>query len=332
MEGRGNETCIRVACVMFMPHIIVSASKTNPVVNGTLLEFFEAVGRTIGRCMQYISEPTNEGGILLPNGTWTGAVGLIQREEADVTMMLIISMERATAFEFSDFLYIEEHTAGYKRPIVGSDISGFIKPFSPWVWIVIGVAVVGVLFSLSLLSVAQRNVHHTRDRRGYDVPSTCLQEKKEKECDMEDTNVGPVRNAVLWTLCALIAQAVHLQPPKGRLKVLTGLWLLLSLTLVTVYRSNLKAMLILPKIDLPFNNVEELSFSGLPLWVSLNSVLHETAMLWSYWTRCLSVTFATPWNGAGLNCLKDGPYYNGHTWKAGIYAVSRGVALDRKRR
>ncbi|KAK8389338.1 hypothetical protein O3P69_008818 [Scylla paramamosain] len=31
-------------------------------------------------------------------------------------------------------------------------------------------------------------------------------------------------------------------------------------------RSNLKAMLILPKIDLPFNNVEELSFSGLPLY------------------------------------------------------------------
>ena len=54
-------------------------------------------------------------------------------QEADLTMMLVLSLERATAFEFSDFLYIEEHTAGYKRPVVESDIRGFIQPFTPWV-------------------------------------------------------------------------------------------------------------------------------------------------------------------------------------------------------
>lgn len=73
--------------------------------------------------------------------------------------------------------------------------------------------------------------------------------------------------------------AVPLQPPKGALRILTSLWLLLSFILCTVYRSNLKAMLILPNIQLPFDNIDELSYSNLPVWLSLNSILHENAMV-----------------------------------------------------
>lgn len=71
--------------------------------------------------------------------------------------------------------------------------------------------------------------------------------------------------------------AVSLRPPRGVVKGVTGLWLLLSLTLASVYRGNLKAMLILPSLSLPFNSLEELSSSGLPVWVPLDSVLHLTA-------------------------------------------------------
>lgn len=43
---------------------------------------------------------------------------------------------------------------------------------------------------------------------------------------------------------------------------MTSLWLLTSFVLATVYRSNLKAMLILPSFNIPFNNPEELVASG----------------------------------------------------------------------
>ncbi|MPD06080.1 hypothetical protein E2C01_101863 [Portunus trituberculatus] len=39
---------------------------------------------------------------------------------------------------------------------------------------------------------------------------------------------------------------------------MAGAWMLISFVLATIYRSNLKAMLILPYINLPFNSVEEL--------------------------------------------------------------------------
>ncbi|MPC50291.1 Glutamate receptor ionotropic, delta-2 [Portunus trituberculatus] len=75
------------------------------------------------------------------------------------------------------------------------------------------------------------------------------------------------------------AQAtLPLTPPRGVVRILTGLWLLLALILVTVYRSNLKAMLILPKINLPFDNLDQLTHTEIPVWVSLNSMLHAAAV------------------------------------------------------
>lgn len=73
------------------------------------------------------------------------------------------------------------------------------------------------------------------------------------------------------------SSAVPLRPPAGVVRLVTGLWLLLALILVTVYRSNLKAMLILPKVTLPFDNLAELVQTDLPVWVATGSVLHDAA-------------------------------------------------------
>lgn len=73
--------------------------------------------------------------------------------------------------------------------------------------------------------------------------------------------------------------ALPLRTPRGVVRVLTGVWLLLALILVTVYRSNLKAMLILPKLNLPFDSLEELSNTRIPVWVSLDSILHVAALV-----------------------------------------------------
>ncbi|KAK3891584.1 hypothetical protein Pcinc_004531 [Petrolisthes cinctipes] len=48
-------------------------------------------------------------------------------------------------------------------------------------------------------------------------------------------------------------------PRGGRVRLVGGLWLLVSFVIATVYRSNLKAMLILPKIQLPFTTFEQLA-------------------------------------------------------------------------
>lgn len=61
--------------------------------------------------------------------------------------------------------------------------------------------------------------------------------------------------------------------------MLAGVWLLLTLVFSTVYRSNLKAMLILPRLQLPFNTLEELIASGIPCFVVPDTVLYGKIMV-----------------------------------------------------
>ncbi|XP_068250872.1 uncharacterized protein [Palaemon carinicauda] len=58
-------------------------------------------------------------------------------------------------------------------------------------------------------------------------------------------------------------------------RILGGVWMLASLVLASVYKSNLKAMLILPNINLPFDNLQELAESNLPICTNPGSMFHQ---------------------------------------------------------
>ncbi|XP_064098726.1 uncharacterized protein LOC135209919 [Macrobrachium nipponense] len=83
-----------------------------------------------------------------------------------------------------------------------------------------------------------------------------------------------MHDAGMWTLATLLSQPSTQTPSGGCLRVLSTVWLMMSFILVTVYRSNLKAMLILPKVVLPFDNLEQLAETNLRVWTPVGSVLH----------------------------------------------------------
>lgn len=68
-------------------------------------------------------------------------------------------------------------------------------------------------------------------------------------------------------------------PSGNAARLIAGTWLLMSFILGVVYRSNLKAMLIIPKVNLPFNNVEELVKSGIPTGVVEGISMHHDIMV-----------------------------------------------------
>ncbi|XP_069982124.1 glutamate receptor 4-like [Penaeus vannamei] len=81
-----------------------------------------------------------------------------------------------------------------------------------------------------------------------------------------------------------VEHGAHLHSPARRVpfgdsvRIVSGLWLLVCLILASVYRSNLKAMLILPKVTVPFDSLEQLVKTDLPVWVAPQSVLYNVAM------------------------------------------------------
>ncbi|KAK4328431.1 hypothetical protein Pmani_001179 [Petrolisthes manimaculis] len=225
--------------------------------------------------------------------------------------------------EISEIIFIDEHGAAYKRPSEQSDIVGFVKPFTPLVWVLVLVLLLMVLVAFSLLSFTQHSLAilptpTTRNHGvgGGEVMLDGSTGKQEPNPPKHNIN----RDAVIWTVCSLLAQSVPLKPPRGVVKSVTGLWLLLSLILASVYRSNLKAMLILPKVTLPFNNLEELVNAGLPVWTSLDSLMHR------------SVYFADP-NSllGGLNrTIYNVGQPNNTTWGAlGLIEGAHAIAIPR---
>lgn len=64
--------------------------------------------------------------------------------------------------------------------------------------------------------------------------------------------------------------------PKGNPgRMMAGIWLMTALILTNVYRSNLKAMLIMPRIALPFNSLKELSESNIIMYVTKGNYFHD---------------------------------------------------------
>lgn len=50
-----------------------------------------------------------------------------------MTSYVLAAPSRYQYLAASDFLYIEDHSAGYKRPVIQPDVAGFIKPYTPLV-------------------------------------------------------------------------------------------------------------------------------------------------------------------------------------------------------
>ncbi|XP_042863284.1 uncharacterized protein LOC122247771 [Penaeus japonicus] len=105
--------------------------------------------------------------------------------------------------------------------------------------------------------------------------------KHDKEGRMDAESHALVRTSsftsgyIFLTMTLFLAQSIPRVPTEDFVRVVIALWLFGSLILNTVYRSNLKAMLILPKVNLPFDNVEELADTGLPIRVPVRSILHK---------------------------------------------------------
>lgn len=80
-------------------------------------------------------------------------------------------------------------------------------------------------------------------------------------------------NAEIFLLIVLMAiiTGVLWNPVGGLTRYIGGLWLLTALLLDTMYRSNLKAMLTIQRANIPFNNVEELADSNIPIAIYKDS-------------------------------------------------------------
>ncbi|XP_037803396.1 glutamate receptor-like [Penaeus monodon] len=238
----------------WMPHTIIIGSKPPYKVVGSLVEVMSIVAEKLGVCVEYVVPEDRIFGTKAANGSWSGVMGLVVREEVDMTGA-VLSQEagRSEAVDFSIPLYMDAQRIIYKSPVLTSDIAGFIKPYSGLMWSMLVASMVLLITGIFLVQA----IHNKAARGRQNV----------------ERSFGTVWQSCQWILGAALAQSMVHVPSGTAVRVLWGMWLLAALIVGSVYRSNLKAMLILPKLRLPFDNVNELTQTDIPCLVPAGSAL-----------------------------------------------------------
>ncbi|XP_069974766.1 glutamate receptor 4 [Penaeus vannamei] len=101
----------------------------------------------------------------------------------------------------------------------------------------------------------------------------------EAQAGAKQTVQGHLWSSAYLTLALLLGQSVPRLPSASALRVMAGVWLLSALIVSSVYRSNLKAMLILPKLRLPFDSMDELLEANIPTYVADGTMLYQKMMV-----------------------------------------------------
>ncbi|XP_063612657.1 glutamate receptor 1-like [Penaeus indicus] len=258
MNARPNETtsCLKIGIEQWAPYVnFIYGEAPNYQVTGTSVEIIDMISRHLNTCYEFVVAKDRVFGTQLPNGSWTGLMGLITRREVDMTaVVLSVDYLRDRAVDFSVPLYVDQQAVGYKRPVFEADMLGFVKPYTYELWFLLLTTVVlafGCTFMIQLFQVRRT----FSGKPGHDTEIT----KKE--------TVKSMWAVSLWILGALLAQSVPSECKGNSVRFIRGLWLLSALIIGSVYRSNLKAMLILPRLRLPFNSLEELVETDIPTYV-----------------------------------------------------------------
>ncbi|XP_047484984.1 glutamate receptor ionotropic, kainate 2-like [Penaeus chinensis] len=273
-----GQDCLRVLALRWPPYTWWEAGQSADELDGLMRKVMDILATHIGFCCEHgvgspglrlsgkLSLEKESWGKIHPNGSVTGALGMMQNGELDMTLVPIgMSLIRSKVMDFSEYIHMDQQTVLYKRPSFEADMAGFIKPYSPVVrkghlldklWL--------LLFLSSLVMCAAWATVHLGYERLLRPPGARLQRASER-----------LYKSVLWTYSSAIFQAVPWEPQELALRTLSGLWLIAVLIIGTVYRSNLKAMLILPKVSLPFTNIEEFLETDIPVHIIEGSLSDE---------------------------------------------------------
>ncbi|XP_042856228.1 glutamate receptor-like [Penaeus japonicus] len=239
--------CIRVLLLRWDPWVSWRMPHPASSATGVMRTVMNIFAEKIGFCYKEDLPIGLDFGVQLENGSFSGLIGELNRGEADMSMvpMSVIHI-RHQAVDFSEPLFVDEHRITFKRPVPEGDIAGFVKPFTPMMWLLLLFCVLGVCAATFLIQHGLGDAVRGKSEDGDGTPDS-----------RRNITLSKMRYAVLWTVSCLFSQPVPREPRDVSVRIVAGMWLLSCLIVGTVYRSNLKAMLILPKVVLPFSTFEE---------------------------------------------------------------------------
>ncbi|KAK8385133.1 hypothetical protein O3P69_012137 [Scylla paramamosain] len=230
---------VRVVGLRYDPYTRYNLSPLgpqHPVEPLTSIDFSILNSVSLGLNLTYEARPPKEPqfGLPLSNGTWSGTVGILQREEADFSLVLSPTPGRMKVIEYSRIYLSESLCILSPRPHAVPQYLQLIKPLSGWVWVI--TAAIIVCWGVALWVFREVwALDEGREGAWQILPRPPVQ--------LGNTAGG---------------RALASTTPHFRQGVLYGGWLVFGLVLGTAYRSSLIAHLtVITKLP-PINTFEDL--------------------------------------------------------------------------
>ncbi|XP_069995854.1 glutamate receptor-like [Penaeus vannamei] len=173
-------------------------------------------------------------GTSTPNGSWTGLLGMLQREEVEFALGPFgVTPQRDVVCDFSEPVYSENNAILMVRPTLQSDMSGFLKPFTAQVWLLILTSVL----CMGAVMVWMVRAEDTIFRAG---------------------TKGLLGKVAIWVIKAFTQEGSEWLPKGDGGRLLVTTWLLASLVFMSSYSGILTAMITVPRVTIPIDSLADL--------------------------------------------------------------------------
>lgn len=150
--------------ILMNSHVICNSyiSCENPRKIPTIdIQLADLVCQTLDIHCKILINPDHEFGRLLPDGNWSGLIGMIKRGEADLAVSTIgMTEQRVKAVKFSYPIWISEITFITKKPEYSHDIWTLIHPFSVEIWIIL--LIYFLILPFVLYSINKKKISFTK--------------------------------------------------------------------------------------------------------------------------------------------------------------------------
>ncbi|XP_071525276.1 probable glutamate receptor [Panulirus ornatus] len=240
-----------VSAVHWPPHIEVEEDGDGRLaVAGPVANVLNILAHSFNFTYRIVTPDDGSWGATLPNGTWSGMVGQVSRQEVDVALGPFgITESRAKIVDFTRSFYFDDRSILVSKGVPEVDPWGFLFPLASTVWAALLAVLVVSWLAIVVLS------HFPRDSGRFRW----------------------ILDLLLLHLRIILHQDITMKLSGVRERLVVGGWLLVAMMVTWSYTGNLVSLLAVRHIPQPIQTIRHLvDDAGATVIMEPNTIVTDT--------------------------------------------------------